>query len=198
MKITRGELREMIHESILKHLDNSISSGIKLYHVVTRKRLSYGQNAIDLCRMVYDNGLECYDNGEAGNCIWFWANEPFYKENNMFIVSLNYTFENKELFDIHMDMPNAWAHKNIPFKYLNVESAPWALYSNGYTPFYNRLDKVQYNSYVKFFNRWSKNNFETIDKHLFPWIVYTDVLPKEFLSIIPKDDKRFIFDTLFK
>ena len=45
---------------------------------------------------------------------------------------------------------------------------------------------------------YNLNNFETIDKNTFPWIVYIDVLPNEFLSLIPKNDKRFIFDKLFK
>ena len=193
IKINKSRLSKMIRESIEKYLNN-----IKLIHVITGKRLPQGGNAIDLCRMVYRNGLECFDNGEVGSCIWFWVNEPFYKEHNLFIVSLDYTPENKKLFDIYMDAPNAWAHKTIPFEYLNVESAPWVVYNNGNILFYDKLRSECHDTYMKFFNRWNRTNFETIDKSSFPWVVYTDVLPEEFLNLIPKNDNRFIFDKLFK
>ena len=192
-KIKKSQLAQIIQESINNHFSNT-----KLIHVVSPKRLQQGQNIVDLCRMVYHNGLECHYGVEAGNCIWFFADEPFYKENcRRFIVSLDYTPENKELFEITMQYPSAWAHKNIPFKYLKVESAPWMVnnISEGY---YNKLDNEAFSYYESRLAYLSERNFETVRKDSFPWTVFTDVLPEEYLNLIPKNDNRFIFDKLFR
>lgn len=92
---------------------------------------------------------------------------------------------------MHVDEPNMWVHKPIPFSDLHVECAPMLLLNNGHI-----FDSKMINSKV-ITNCFAKS-FRQCDNYIKPVTVFTDVAPKELVDKLDPNSPDIKFDRLFK
>ena len=114
----------------IKKFEDFTSKNIEgkiLYHSINGKQIQDLENRV---KSVVENGLLTYDNtmsgeyGERGDIIWFASDYNTYGKDSNFVLSIEYTKENIEKYDMVFDGQYCSVHKNIPFSALDVVKIP--------------------------------------------------------------------------
>ena len=172
IKISEQDLHNIIKEVFEKINDGYMEndSTIKIYHRAgMHTRLSLKEVIRSICK----NGLTtstATDGDGIGNCVWFTTDFNSYGKNGLFVVSMELTRDNAEKYQIdYNDLPNVYAHRDIPFSELKIEKMPMFYTTLGEGYFLINMQKPKNaNNYFNFFVKSALNNKQ------FEFIMYKD------------------------